>query len=56
MNLANLAKNDTIIAPATAPGMGAIAVLRISGPQAIHFVQQRFKAVKGNKNLLITVS
>ena len=51
MNLANLAKNDTIIAPATAPGMGAIAVLRISGPQAIHFVQQRFKAVKGNKNL-----
>lgn len=53
MNLANLAKNDTIIAPATAPGMGAIAVIRISGPKAIHFVQQRFKAVKGNKNLLM---
>ena len=43
MNLANLAKNDTIIAPATAPGMGAIAVLRISGPLSIHVVQQRFK-------------
>jgi tRNA modification GTPase len=51
MNLANLAKNDTIIAPATAPGMGAIAVLRISGPLAIKSVQNRFKAFKGKKYL-----
>ncbi len=29
------ATNDTIIAPATAPGIGAIAVIRLSGPDAI---------------------
>ncbi|MFM7024419.1 MAG: tRNA uridine-5-carboxymethylaminomethyl(34) synthesis GTPase MnmE [Flavobacteriales bacterium] len=29
------AKNDTIIAPATAPGVGAIAVIRLSGLEAI---------------------
>ena len=27
--------SDTIVAPATAPGQAALAVLRLSGPQAI---------------------
>ena len=29
------ATNDTIIAPATAPGIGAIAIIRLSGAEAI---------------------
>ena len=51
MNLRNLSKNDTIIAPATAPGMGAIAVIRISGPQAISFTKKFFKPYKLGKDL-----
>jgi len=35
--------NDTIIAIATAPGMGAIAVLRLSGNDAINQVAQVFR-------------
>lgn len=34
--------NDTIVALATAPGLGAIAVLRLSGPKAIELVQKAF--------------
>ena len=41
--------DDTIIALATAPGLGAIAVLRISGRQAFEIVNGLFAA----KNLLI---
>ena len=34
--------NDTICAIATPHGMGAIAVIRISGPEAIYIVGQLF--------------
>ena len=51
MNLKNLSKNDTIIAPASAPGMGAIAVIRISGPEAISITQKFFKPFKKGKKL-----
>lgn len=51
MNLKNLSKNDTIIAPATAPGMGAIAVIRISGPEAISITDRFFKSFKAGKTL-----
>jgi tRNA modification GTPase len=42
--------NDTIIALATPSGAGAIAVIRISGPEAIKIVAPLFKA-KSNKNI-----
>lgn len=51
MNLANLSKLDTIIAPATAPGMGAIAVIRISGPKSISITDQFFHSFKKGKQL-----
>lgn len=51
MDLRNLSKNDTIVACATAPGMGAIAVLRISGPEAISKVNQHFKSFIKHKTL-----
>ncbi len=35
--------NDTIVALATAPGVGAIGVIRLSGPQAVGITQQVFK-------------
>ncbi|MCL6525194.1 MAG: tRNA uridine-5-carboxymethylaminomethyl(34) synthesis GTPase MnmE [Thermoflavifilum sp.] len=34
--------NDTIAAPASPQGMGAIAVIRVSGPQALPIVNQMF--------------
>jgi tRNA modification GTPase len=34
MSIQYLANNDTICAPATAPGVAAIAVIRVSGPEA----------------------
>lgn len=51
MDLRNLSKHDTIIACATAPGMGAIAVIRISGPSAISATNKFFKAFKSEKDL-----
>lgn len=39
---------DTIVAIATAPGSGAIAVIRISGPEALSLTDTLFTAVKGN--------
>ena len=36
--------NDTIVALATAPGSGAIAVIRVSGPEAIQITSPVFKA------------
>ena len=36
---------DTIIALSTAPGIGAIAVLRISGPEAITLAERHFQAL-----------
>jgi len=41
---------DTIIALSSAPGVGAIAVIRISGPQAIPLADHHFQAV-ADKNL-----
>ncbi len=35
--------HDTIVAPATAPGVGAIAVIRLSGKEAIAICQKVFK-------------
>ncbi|WP_255702726.1 tRNA uridine-5-carboxymethylaminomethyl(34) synthesis GTPase MnmE [Antarcticibacterium sp. 1MA-6-2] len=42
--------NDTIVALATASGAGAIAVIRISGPEAIEIVSSLFSA-KSKKSL-----
>ncbi len=39
--------NDTIIALATPPGSGAIAVIRISGKKAIAMVSAQFSSVRG---------
>ncbi len=36
-------ENDTIVAPATAPGESAIAVVRMSGPGAIAIAARRFR-------------
>ena len=44
-------KQDTIIALATPAGSGAIAIIRLSGPDAITLVASCFEAI-GNKNLL----
>ncbi|MBC9796282.1 tRNA uridine-5-carboxymethylaminomethyl(34) synthesis GTPase MnmE [Sinomicrobium weinanense] len=41
--------NDTIIALATPSGAGAIAVLRVSGKEAINIVDGKFRSVKGKK-------
>lgn len=42
---------DTIIALATPSGMGAIAVIRLSGENAITIVSEHFKSKYGTKNL-----
>ncbi len=42
--------NDTVVALATPSGAGAIAVIRVSGPDAIKMVAPLFKA-KSNKNI-----
>lgn len=47
-------ENDTIIAIATPPGNGAIAVLRISGPDAISMVDTCFKPANGTSLLHAT--
>lgn len=47
----NLPYNDTIIAIATPPGIGAIAVIRLSGSEAISICNPFFKSIKGNKTL-----
>ncbi len=44
-------QNDTIIALATPAGVGAIAVIRLSGENAIKIVSNFFKSVKKNKLL-----
>jgi len=43
---------DTIVALATASGSGAIAVIRLSGEDAITIVDTCFKSVKSNKSLI----
>ncbi|NLE32919.1 MAG: tRNA uridine-5-carboxymethylaminomethyl(34) synthesis GTPase MnmE, partial [Bacteroidales bacterium] len=43
--------NDTICAIATAPGVGAIALIRVSGPAAIPLCDQLFLTKSGQKRL-----
>jgi len=40
---------DTIVALATPSGAGAIAVIRLSGPDAVVLAEKRFKSVSGKK-------
>ncbi len=47
----NKTQNDTIIALATSSGVGAIAVIRLSGSLAIDIVNQFFHPKNGSKNL-----
>ncbi len=42
-----MTQNDTIVALATASGSGAIAVIRLSGKNAISFCEKHFKSVSG---------
>ena len=42
---------DTIIALATPSGVGAIAVIRLSGENALQIVDANFRSVKKNKVL-----
>lgn len=42
--------NDTIVALATPSGAGAVAIVRVSGPNAIEFVADVFQSIK-NKDL-----
>ena len=51
MNNHNTNYNDTIIALATPSGAGAIAILRVSGKEAITLVETCFKSVKNDKKL-----
>ncbi len=43
---------DTIVAVSTAQGAGAIAVIRLTGPESIQICDQVFKSVKSNKKLI----
>ncbi len=43
--------DDTIIALATASGVGAIAIIRLSGKDAIQIVNKHFQSKFGNKDL-----
>ncbi len=43
---------DTIVALATASGVGAIAIIRLSGPNAIKIADENFVSVKKGKSLL----
>ena len=51
MNLDHLSQNDTIVACATPPGMGAIAVIRLSGPDSIKLTQSIFRPFNKEKDL-----
>ncbi len=42
--------NDTIVALATPSGAGAVAIVRVSGPDAIDVVANVFESIK-NKDL-----
>lgn len=45
MHLPN--RTDTICALATAPGMAALAVIRVSGPEAIPILNRLFRTIRG---------
>jgi tRNA modification GTPase len=40
---------DTIVAPATAPGPGAVAIIRLSGPDAIGILRSIWQPLRGAK-------
>lgn len=42
-------QDDTIVAPSTAPGKGAIGIVRISGPQTLEIVSRVFEGKNLNK-------
>lgn len=44
-------ETDTICAISTPPGSGAIAIIRLSGPEAIQITDKVFRASEGNKHL-----
>ncbi|AUC81807.1 tRNA uridine-5-carboxymethylaminomethyl(34) synthesis GTPase MnmE [Lacinutrix sp. Bg11-31] len=44
--------NDTIVALATASGAGAVAIIRLSGEDAITIADNSFQSVKKNKSLI----
>ena len=37
---------DTIVAPATAPGLGAVAIVRLSGPRALEILEAMFRPAR----------
>ncbi len=43
-----LGLNDTICAPATLPGTGAITVIRVSGPEALAITDRLFRSGRGS--------
>jgi len=47
--------NDTICAIATAPGVGAIAVIRVSGPEAFIISDTIFSAASPNKSIATSI-
>ncbi len=51
MYFCSMIQNDTIIALATPSGVGAIAVIRLSGDNAITIVDAFFKSIKKGKSL-----
>ena len=48
--------DDTIVALATASGLAAIAVIRLSGPDAITIAEKIFRKKKGKKKLSVSES
>jgi tRNA modification GTPase len=40
---------DTIVAPATAPGIGAVAIVRLSGPRALEILHAIFKPARAGE-------
>ena len=42
-------REDTICALATAPGMAALAVIRISGEKSFPLIEEIFRSIKGKK-------
>jgi len=52
----NTVPNDTIIALATSSGVGAIAVIRLSGEKAIEIVNHHFQSKFGKKDLSLVKS
>lgn len=42
---------DTIVAPATPPGAGAVAIIRLSGPQAIEILRAIWHPIRRPRNL-----